>query len=832
MLRINRVRIEIKTANEIHGGVYGFDERFSDGLNFIASPENTAGKSSVIEAIFYCLGFEEIIGGQNEKVLTAVYKSTIKDGDIDWNVLESGAYLEISNGSEVITIYRSAKMEDRKSRLVTVYYGDYDSIGRHTAPPEDMYVHGGGSATHEKGFHTYLESFLHLRLPLVPTNGNDQKLYLQVIFASMFIEQKRCWIDIFSGMPSFGIRDVKKRVVEFIIGLDTFKNERERNRLKVIKDTITNEWNSLFDDLIKSASRESCTVSGLSLKPKIMGDRDFQAVTIATIEGKPLLEAISELQETHDTIKRLKPRIIDNFEALNEELKTIEETIASFETEANDCDAQISISRSAIIQVERNLEIVRSDLRNNKDAAKLKDMGSIIACQASTGVCPTCNQAVQDSLLGVSDVGTVMGIAENIRHLESQLALLEFTRNSHRANIDQLSLIKNDLQSRLMTLRRLAQTIRSDIYATETEWSETIVQKLIDAATKMRCYEQLRVYVLQQLKKIQELSLRWKKYREEWEKLPSKTVTDNDLALITALKNHFVANLRKYKYKSAPTFRAVDIPIDICLPTIDGFDMKFDSSASDNIRIIWSFTLALLQTSLEHSGNHPGLLIFDEPAQHSIVTADMESLINSVLELRGSSQVIVGITLSNDELREFVENISKTDATIINVGERALNLLGGLEIRQARLSEYPLMKQFLYESIYVPSGLRPPSRAVLQTPEMAVYTEGFGQSENDICFVAKVNGDIIGMAWTRNCKGYGFLNDQTPELAVSVLPHFRNKGIGTQLLTSLLEELKETGVAQTSLSVNKKNPSVNLYTRLGYEIIEERDDDYLMLKAF
>ena len=180
MLRINRLRIEIKTANESNGGVYGFDERFSSRLTFIASLSNTAGKSSVIEAILYCLGFEEIIGGRNEKVLTSVYKSIIHDGEQDWNVLESGMYLEISNGNETVTIYRAAKLESRDSRLVTVYYGDFDSIGSQSTQPEDMYLHDGGAASNEKGFHSFLESFLHIQLPLVQTNGNDQKLYLQV----------------------------------------------------------------------------------------------------------------------------------------------------------------------------------------------------------------------------------------------------------------------------------------------------------------------------------------------------------------------------------------------------------------------------------------------------------------------------------------------------------------------------------------------------------------------------------------------------------------------------------------------------------------------------
>lgn len=675
MLRINRLRIEIQTDNESNGGVYGFDEKFSNGLTFIASRSNTSGKSSVIEAIFYCLGFEEIIGGRNEKVLTSVYKSMIHDGDKDWSVLESGMYLEISNGNEIVTIYRSAKLETRDSRLVTVYYGDFDSIGSQNTLPEDMYLHDGGAATNEKGFHSFLESFLHLQLPLVQTNRNDQKLYLQVIFSGLFIEQKHGWADIFSGMPYFGIKDAKKRVVEFLLGLDTFKNEREKNRLKLIKNAIISEWKAIFDDINRSAFRESCSVSGMSMQPKIMNNNDYNAIVVTTVDKKPLGIAIAELQEEHDSIKCLKPRNIDNFESLNNELITISETITSFEQKVSECQEQITLSRSAIIQAEQSLEIVTRDLRNNKDAVKLQRMGSAIGCQSSQNICPTCNQRIEDSLLRIGDNIPVMSIEENIRHLEGQKSVLEFTRDSHKTNIEELSLVKNDLQSRLVTLRRLAQMIRSDIYSTETEWSESIVHKLVEIESKIREYVQLQSFIDLQLEKISNLSERWKKYKKEYEQLSKKVASDSDAEIVLAFKNNFIKNLRKYQYKSAPDIEAVDIPIETCLPLIDGFDMKFDSSASDNIRIIWSFTIALLQTSLEKSGNHPNIMIFDEPAQHSIVTSDMESLIQSVISLKESAQVIVGITLNNEELEKAIEKLSEENAKIINIGERAFKLL-------------------------------------------------------------------------------------------------------------------------------------------------------------
>ena len=113
------------------------------GLNFIDSHENTCGKSSIVAAIYYCLGFEQIIGGTGgvgSKVLTSVFKSIIEDNGKPWRVTESGAYLEICNGNEIRTLYRNIKSEYKDNHLVTVYFGDYDSIGDYKTISQDYYA--------------------------------------------------------------------------------------------------------------------------------------------------------------------------------------------------------------------------------------------------------------------------------------------------------------------------------------------------------------------------------------------------------------------------------------------------------------------------------------------------------------------------------------------------------------------------------------------------------------------------------------------------------------------------------------------------------------------
>lgn len=224
MLRINRIKAISKTES----GTFGFDYLLADGLNLISSNANTRGKSSAILAIYYCLGFEEIIGGRGKKTLTSVYKTVVEDDEqIMHPVLESEAWIEITNGVDVVSIRRTSEMEGRNENLITVYHSSLDCIHNPETFIEDMYVHSANSTTSAKGFHSFLEKFIGLELPVVPgTDGTEYKLYMQLLFSVIFIEQKRGWADLFSAMPGFEHQRCKKRVLEYLLGLDTLSNEK------------------------------------------------------------------------------------------------------------------------------------------------------------------------------------------------------------------------------------------------------------------------------------------------------------------------------------------------------------------------------------------------------------------------------------------------------------------------------------------------------------------------------------------------------------------------------------------------------------------------------
>lgn len=141
-----------------------------------------------------------------------------------------------------------------------------------------------------------------------------------------------------------------------------------------------------------------------------------------------------------------------------------------------------------------------------------------------------------------------------------------------------------------------------------------------------------------------------------------------------------------------------------------------------------------------------------------------------------------------------------------------------------------LLTDFLYEAIYQPDGSPKVPRTVLQDPMIWAYIKDFGKHPDDLCLVAVLNSVIVGAAWSRIGCSYGKVDDNTPELAMSVYPEYRRKGIGRRLLSMLLDNLAANGYRQVSLSVDKTNFAVRLYHESGFETIEEREHDYLMLK--
>ena len=154
-------------------------------------------------------------------------------------------------------------------------------------------------------------------------------------------------------------------------------------------------------------------------------------------------------------------------------------------------------------------------------------------------------------------------------------------------------------------------------------------------------------------------------------------------------------------------------------------------------------------------------------------------------------------------------------------------------IRQASKPDESFLREMLYHSLHVPENSSPLPRDVVTQPEIAKYVEGWGRN-GDLGFIAVDSGkdEPMGAAWlrlfTESEQGYGYVDDETPELGLAVLPEHRGRGVGSALLKRLLEAAG--GLYDSiSLSVSADNRAVSLYERMGFKRYRTSGDSLTML---
>lgn len=150
-------------------------------------------------------------------------------------------------------------------------------------------------------------------------------------------------------------------------------------------------------------------------------------------------------------------------------------------------------------------------------------------------------------------------------------------------------------------------------------------------------------------------------------------------------------------------------------------------------------------------------------------------------------------------------------------------------IRRLRDGEADLLKDFLYEAIFIPDGVEPPERDIVEKPELRVYTDDFGTRKGDNCLVADFGGKVVGAVWTRIMDDYGHVDDETPSFAISLYKEYRGQGIGSQLMVKMLELLKWQGYRKASMAVQKANYAVKMYKNVGFKIVDENAEKYIMV---
>ncbi len=118
---------------------------------------------------------------------------------------------------------------------------------------------------------------------------------------------------------------------------------------------------------------------------------------------------------------------------------------------------------------------------------------------------------------------------------------------------------------------------------------------------------------------------------------------------------------------------------------------------------------------------------------------------------------------------------------------------------------------------------------------VALYVKGWGRA-GDTALIAIEDGFPVGAAWyrlfRRDKPGYGFVDEETPELAIAVVPSRRGRGIGDVLLNALYERAKADGHQAVSLAAERGNELLVSYyeQKHGFTRVHEDGGDSVTMR--
>ncbi len=679
MLKVRAIKIEVNTNH----GPFGAEYKFTNGLNIIRA-DNTTGKSTLFQAILYGLGMEQLLDGQNEKTMQAVLKDTVEYPSNEFHyVISSFVYLEIEN-KEIITTRRSVKQEGRSGKLIDVFSGSLIVNQEKDLPVRPMYVHDPGGASNELyGFHAFLEEFFNWKLPEVPTTSGDlRKLYIQSIFPSFIIEQKSGWSDFLATVPFLGLRNVKNRLVEFLLGLDVFDLEIKKQELLQRKQIIVNKWKNLHRQTLLSCEKGGVNIDNLSDYPEVLSQ--VTPIRFYMLKKENNISLIDYYDEEKLELSILEEQPIKfskqkDIELIQVKLKEAEEKLEKVSIAFDMVSTEISLEKRKLDKYQRQLIEVEDELIKNKGAKKVYELGSNIPIRLADGICPTCNQEVKDTLLPQELEQTPMRIDENIKYLEAQKRMIVAYLNAHKDSINKKTrlynnynlLMNEDLRPTIRNLKReLVEDIRTP--------SEIEIEKKLKYRARVKFYGELIEELFGYVSDFQELSDSWAKILNEIERTPKDSFSRIDKQKMQLFEESFKRLVSKFGYRSKPP-NAIKISLDSYLPEIQGdqmrYNIRFDSSASDLIRSIWAYTCSFLNVSdgFPNNTNHPRFLAFDEPAQQNMANADFRSFLQELSNYKNCQILVFASFNQSQELYE--ETTKGIDFTLHWIKERLIKPL-------------------------------------------------------------------------------------------------------------------------------------------------------------
>lgn len=645
--------ISVRLVVEAGRGRFVANADFGDGLN-VVSARNNQGKTTLLMAILYGLGLEIMLGPGNNMPLKPATYEVVADADgAETPVLSSYVLLEIENGrSERLTIQRWIKHDRFGRDLVRTWRGGKLSNPTDGAPSEDYFTRIAGSATRGAGWHGRLAGFLGWSLPEVATyDGATVPLYVQVFFPLLFVEQTKGWSSIFGNIPRYlPIRDPGRRSVEFLLGLDAYERAHQREVLRGREAELMSEWRAAIAKLQVRLDDVGGRVDGVPKSATVEWPPLVQPALEVIDDGSfiPLDVAMARVRAVLSEIRGDAPRASSVVGEATSQLAQAEARLAQLGAVSVQIDGEARAQREDLALLEERRSALETERYRYADALKLRELGSLQPIAHVDSHCPTCDQLLPPTLHG-ADVGTP------VLSLEANLEVVDEGRAAIRAMLGDAETVYVATREReaavrqaLADARREVRTLKSALTQEAYAPSEAVIARKIRLGDRLDALVSLEEFYDETARQFDAISTELRDVRSRLASLGIGGQSEDDRNKLLALRHSVREQLALYGYKS---LAGVDINLDSYLPERENIDLNKGSSATDTVRLVWSYVLGLVEVSRQVSSNHPGFLVMDEPGQHEMEKDSLRQLLSRAsLAAESGQQIILATSMPFEEV--------------------------------------------------------------------------------------------------------------------------------------------------------------------------------------
>lgn len=623
-MRIDKLEISIEAyANNDHNDIRHFGRvlDFASGLNLVVG-DNTSGKTTLVECLFYALAMEELIEGKPcDKTLDKAVKSQFlymePDGNLhEWLVKESFVQIQLSNtNEETITVKRKIVSDDKQQNKMYVWQSPILDKMEHKDCRE-YYIHNRDdhNTEHNEGFYALLADFADLPIIPVPARNTDKTIfYMQTVFTASYIEQKRGWSDFFANIRSYNIINPKQKLVEYLMGYDTNTDLINSIGLKEKRKKLENLWNTKVTAVKNYLSYNGLYTDGLQTEikqQKIELDELRIAVRSESVEIYTYKERLKQrIQELEN--KQKSSQVGNGYEQYLVVLKRYEQHIEEYK---NYC-IELVTEAYKLDNIREHIKYIESEMKRYDSLRKVNN----IITTLDVKICPTCHQHLPSNTSTQSAL-TSSQIQASRDMLSMQRSFLMPMVKRLEAALKNKELNKLYLDKQLrkeeVEVKMMASQNNINLYPLST--NEQF--ELVDCKTKVVTLDEVELHTREQIEQLSHIKNDYQQVCGKIKKLGD--MEEDDLPTAQML-SAFRKLLNKFNYTSNNVINEVFFKEEDTtykyLPVIkhgenNEEEIRADSSASDFIRSIWAYYLTLLT----ESKRHPGFLVMDEPCQHSM----------------------------------------------------------------------------------------------------------------------------------------------------------------------------------------------------------------------